>query len=186
MNRSKHSDQQSGFSILIILLIAGWALQYTLSLQGIHGSSEKKQEIFIGIEGVVKNPGIYGFTRKPCLREVINKAGGLQNTVSAGVYDSYPVLVQGTMVHVSTEDGRIEIATEPLPAAYRITLSIPIAINLASHDELVAIPQIGSVLARRIINHRSQYGPFTTIDEVTKVPGIGEVRLSSIRAFVTI
>jgi len=186
MKRPKHSDQHNGLSILILILIAGWAIHYTLSLQGIQGASEGKQEIFVGIEGPVKKPGVYGFTKNPCLREVINRAGGLQNTLCAVDYDSYPVLVQGTMVHLSTEGSRIEISTKPLPAAYRITLLIPIAINMASQHELVAIPQIGPVLAQRIINHRSRYGPFTTIDELTKVHGIGKVRLSRIRAFATI
>ncbi|MFW6147044.1 MAG: ComEA family DNA-binding protein [Thermodesulfobacteriota bacterium] len=186
MKRSRYSDQHNGLSLLILILITGWAIHYTLSLQGIQDASEEEPEIFVGIKGLVKNPGVYGFTGKPCLKEVINRAEGLQNKLSAVDYDSYPLLDHGEMVRVSAEYGRIEISTTRLPAFYRITLLIPISINTASQDELVAIPQIGPVLARRIINHRSRYGPFTAVDELTKVHGIGKVRLSRIRAFVTI
>jgi competence protein ComEA len=90
------------------------------------------------------------------------------------------------MVHISTENGRIEVSTEALPAAYRVTLLIPIVINEASQEELVAIPEIGPELAQRIIDHRSRYGPFTTIDALTDIPGIGKVRLLRIRPFVEI
>jgi competence protein ComEA len=186
MKRPKRSDQHTGLSVLILILIAGWALQYALSVQGIHDSSAGNHEICVGIEGPVQTSGVYCFPQKPRLRDLIRRAGGLPDSVGDLDYDPYPVCEQGTTVHVSTRQGRLEVSTERLPAAYRVTLLIPIAINLASQDELVAIPEIGPVLARRIIDYRSRYGPFTTVDELTKVPGIGKVRLSRIRAFVTI
>jgi competence protein ComEA len=186
MKRPKRSDQHIGLSVLILILMGGWALHYCLSLQGIHGSSAGKHEIFVGIEGPVKNSGVYCFHTNPCLRDLLGRAGGLQDRLSDSDYDSYPVFVQGTMVHVSTECGCLKVSTKRLPAAYRVTLLIPIALNLASKDELVAIPEIGPVLAQRIIDYRTRYGPFTTIDELTNVAGIGKGRLSMIRAFVAI
>jgi competence protein ComEA len=185
MKRPKRSDQHTGLSVLILLLIAGWAIQYLVSVQGTQGSAGKNNDIFVGVEGPVNKPGVYCFERKPSLRDLIRRAGGLQDG-SDDDYGSYPAFVQGTMVHISTEHGRVEVSTEALPAAYKITLLIPISMNEASQEELVAIPEIGPELAQRIIDHRSRYGPFTTIDELTTIPGIGKVRLSRIRPFVEI
>jgi competence protein ComEA len=186
MKRPKHSDQHTGLSVLILILLAGWATQYLTSLQGTRGPAVGKNDIFVGVEGPVNKPGVYCFEREPSLRDLIRRAGGLRDRLGDDDYASSPAFVQGTMVHISTERGRIEVSTDPLPAPYRVTLVIPIPINDASPEELDAIPEIGPALARRIIDHRSRYGPFTTVDELTNVPGIGKVRFSRIRPFVKI
>lgn len=186
MKRPKRSDQHTGLSVLILILFAGWAIHYLTSLQGTRGPTAGKNDVFVGIEGPVNKPGVYCFEREPSLRDLIQRAGGLRDRVGDDDYALSPAFAQGTMVHISTERGRIEFSTEPLPAPYRVTLVIPIPINEASPEELDAIPEIGPVLARRIIDHRSRYGPFTAVDELTNVPGIGKVRFSRIRPFVKI
>jgi competence ComEA-like helix-hairpin-helix protein len=52
-----------------------------------------------------------------------------------------------------------------------------IEINSASLEDLTFITGIGPSLAERIIEHR----PYCTLDELTKVPGIGEVTLTKIK-----
>lgn len=46
-------------------------------------------------------------------------------------------------------------------------------LNTATVEDLVALPRIGPVTARAIVDYRRQAGPFTTIDELQAVPGIG-------------
>jgi competence protein ComEA len=186
MKRSKRNDQYTGLAVLILLLLAGWTIQYLVSVQGSQGSAGKNNGIFVGVEGTVNKPGVYCFEREPSLMDLIQKAGGLQDGSDDIDYGSYPTFVQGTMVHISPKHSRVEVSTEALPATYKITLLIPISMNEASREELVAIPEIGPELAQRIIDHRSRYGPFNTVDELTAVPGIGKVRLSKIRPFVKI
>jgi len=186
MKRPKHSDQHTGLSVLILILLAGWAMQYVLSVQGIRGPAAGNRDIFVGVEGPVNKPGVYCFEKEPSLGDVVQRAGGLRDRLGHDGYASYPAFAQGTMVHISTKRGHIKVSTEPLPAAYRVTLLIPIAMNEASQEELVAIPGIGPALAGRIIDHRSRCGPFTTLDELTNITGIGKVRLSKIRPFVKI
>ena len=186
MKRPKRNDQHRGLSVLILILLGGWAIHYLLSLQGTRGPVKEKDDIFVGVEGLVNRSGVYCFEGKPSLTELIARAGGIKEILGCDAWDSYPSFSQGTMVHVSTERGHIEVSTQPLPAPYRVTLMIPIPLNEASPEELDAIPEIGPVLARRIIDHRSRYGPFTTVDELTNVPGLGEIRLSRIRPFVKI
>jgi competence protein ComEA len=186
MKRQKRNDQHTGLSVLILILLAGWAIHYLLCLQGTRGPAEGENDIFVGVEGPVNEPGVYCFERKPSLTELIGRAGGLREKLVDDHCASYPAFSQGTMVHISTERGRIEVSTEPLSAAYRVTLVIPIDLNEASQEELDAIPEIGPGLARRIIDHRSRHGPFTAVDELTDIPGIGKARLSRIRPFVKI
>lgn len=48
-----------------------------------------------------------------------------------------------------------------------------IDVNRASAAELTALPHIGPVLARNIIEYRQTYGTFKTVEELSKVKGLG-------------
>lgn len=56
-----------------------------------------------------------------------------------------------------------------------------ININTASKEELITLPGIGEILARRIIDYRNTYGPFKSIEEIMKVKGIGEGTFNKIK-----
>ena len=61
-----------------------------------------------------------------------------------------------------------------------------ININTATARELTSLPGIGEVLAQNIINYRQENGPFTSIDELLLVGGIGEARLTAITDYITV
>lgn len=54
-------------------------------------------------------------------------------------------------------------------------------INAASAESLSGLPGIGEVLAERIIAYREAHGPFTSVEELMRVEGIGEGKLDGIR-----
>ncbi len=49
----------------------------------------------------------------------------------------------------------------------------PIAVNEASARELQALPRVGPVLAARIVEWRQANGPFQSVQDLERVPGIG-------------
>lgn len=59
-------------------------------------------------------------------------------------------------------------------------------INTATVLELATLPTIGEVIAQRIVDYRTEHGPFQTIGQLTEVEGIGEKRLQSILDYITI
>ena len=65
-------------------------------------------------------------------------------------------------------------------------VTFPVNINTASKKELDALPGIGEVLAQRIIDYRSANGPFSTVDELTKVKGIGAKTLEKLKPYATV
>jgi len=49
----------------------------------------------------------------------------------------------------------------------------PVYVNQASEEELQALPGIGPVLAKKIVDYRDKNGYFRTVQDLVKVKGIG-------------
>ena len=59
-------------------------------------------------------------------------------------------------------------------------------INTASERELQTLPKIGPRTASLIIEHRTRNGPFTSLEELTAVRGIGSKTLDRLRPLITV
>lgn len=61
----------------------------------------------------------------------------------------------------------------------------PLNLNTAGAEELTALPGIGEELAARIVRYREENGPFGTVEDLTKVSGIGQGKLAALEGLVT-
>ncbi len=59
-------------------------------------------------------------------------------------------------------------------------------INTATWVEWAQLEGIGETLARRIVDDRNQHGPFSDIDDIQRVKGIGPKKLAAIRMWLTV
>jgi len=84
-----------------------------------------------------------------------------------------------TPIHIS----KVPEASSPIDATQA---GKKININTADIDELQKIPNIGAVLAQRIVDYRDANGPFETVSELTNVEGIGLSRLEQIIDYITV
>ena len=62
----------------------------------------------------------------------------------------------------------------------------PVNLNTADVEELDTLPGIGESLAGRIIAWREANGPFTSIEQIMEVSGIGEATFAELRDRVTV
>ena len=75
-----------------------------------------------------------------------------------------------------------ETGAAPASSDYEITF--PIDLNAADIRQLSALPGIGEGLARRILDYRDFYGPFSRPEELLNIDGIGQATLEAILDFV--
>lgn len=75
-------------------------------------------------------------------------------------------------------DMRPEAAVEPDPGL--------LDLNRATAEELDVLPGIGPAKARAMVEDRNRNGPFRSVDDLTRVKGIGPKLLDKLRKLVTV
>ena len=58
-------------------------------------------------------------------------------------------------------------------------------INTATKEELTSLAGLGDKRAQDIIDYRTKHGPFKTVDDLEKVPGIGPGFMKRLRTQIT-
>lgn len=123
-------------------------------------SQELEGEIYIG--GAVTNPGFYPLKTGDSIDALIQATGGISSGADLGRLKLYIP----------------DVEEEEQPQK--------IDINRAEAWLLEALPGIGKTLAQRIIDYRSQNGPFRNINELIKVEGIGATTYEQIKHLITV
>ena len=59
-------------------------------------------------------------------------------------------------------------------------------LNTATADQLDDLPGIGPALAQRVIDYRTEHGPFRAVDELARVNGISSAMVDEFRDLVTV
>ena len=76
------------------------------------------------------------------------------------------------------------LTTAPLPS--ETAPVFPININTATVEQLQLLPDIGPSRAEAIVRYRDEFGPFTCIEEIMEVKGIGDKIFAKIRDLICI
>ena len=79
----------------------------------------------------------------------------------------------GGLCHEPSPATRGEVAASAAPA--------PVNLNAANSEQLDTLPGIGPALAARIVAYRDEHGPFTEVEQLNNVKGIGARTLEKLR-----
>ena len=153
---------------------------------------EQQDELVVHVAGAVRTPGIVRLASPARVDDAITAAGGVSPEVDTLAYEQSLNLAEwlqdGDKIYIPRRG-------EEAPALGLVTVTSKdesgsglLDLNTATVTELVAaeLYRIGPALAQDIVSYRSANGPFTSVDDLLGVPGIGEGTLSQIRGQVTV
>lgn len=139
--------------------------------------------LLVDVAGWVRRPGVYEFGEGARVIDAIDAAGGARPGALLQSLNLAAPLVDGTQILVPKEG-----ATPPVEGSGAVPGSAGglVNVNTATPAELETLPGIGEVIAQAIVDHRSENGPFTSVEQLLDVSGIGDATLENIRELVTV
>jgi competence protein ComEA len=161
-------------ALLVVIIVVGGAV-FLYRQTSLPNSTEivispPSPEITVYVEGEVVNPGVYTLKDSDSIEDAIEAAGGFTPDADQSTLNLAASLRDGDQIHV-----------------YKVG-NVPQNVNLNTADAwlLEALPGIGEVLAQRIIDYRSENGPFQQIEDLTKVDGIGPATFEDLKDKITV
>ena len=147
--------------------------------------------LIVDVTGEVINPGVYELNANARVIDAVKAAGGAKKSADLSLINLARVVKDGEQIYIeakiSSQSARYRSSGNSSLASMRASIGNgTININRASAKELERLPGIGPVLASRIVQFRSANGSFLTIEDLGKVPGIGNSKLEKFRNLIRI
>lgn len=117
------------------------------------------------------------------VQDAIDQAGGFTDEANLDAVNVAALVRDGDQIHVPTmanTDTVTHLPSLPTPSGGDL-----VYINSATRDELVALPGVGVATAQLIIEYRTEVGPFTSLEDLDAVPGIGPRLLEDVAGLIS-
>lgn len=152
-------------------------------------------QVKVHVTGAVRTPGVYEVPSQSRIVDVLALAGGATSGADLERINLAQTVVDAEQIHIPRRTPaapRVTVAPRLRPRARPsstvTTTGSPstVNINTATPAQLESLTGVGPSLAKAIVTHRTQKGPFTKVDDLLNVPGIGPSKLAAMRNEVTV
>jgi competence protein ComEA len=120
-------------------------------------------QIVVDVGGRVRRPGLVTLAAGARVADALRAAGGALR----------PADVETVDLAARVTDGQLLLIGVPQPSAAGGGAAAPVSLSSATPEQLDALPGVGPVLARRIVDWREAHGGFTALSQLQQVPGVG-------------
>ncbi len=134
--------------------------------------------LVVDVAGAVRRPGLYRLPPGSRVADALSRAGGPTRRADTSLVNLAAPLADGIQVVVPR---RGEGAVSGPGAGGAAAVQGPVHLNSASATDLDALPGIGPVTAQKIVDYRTQHGPFSALEDLDAIPGIGPARIEQLR-----
>ncbi|MEU5207806.1 ComEA family DNA-binding protein [Streptomyces sp. NPDC020742] len=163
------------------------------------------RQVVVDVAGKVRRPGIHRMPPGSRVIDALRAAGGVLRGASTQGLNRARLLTDGEQIVVGSGAGGgtgngagVGVGSGGGTGAGSAVgggspggatgagggASGPVSLSTASEQQLDALPGVGPVLARHIVEFRTQHGGFTSVDQLRQVNGIGERRFADLRTLV--
>lgn len=184
------------FAVVIVTIVAGGALLLLTRPEPVQitinppvptptpAPTATNEPILVYVTGEVNEPeSTISLPYNSRVSDAIEAAGGVTDNANLELVNMAGILRDGDQVHVPA---RVDEAAAEEPAALPTSSGGDLVyVNSATSDELQTLPGIGETTAQRIIDYRTENGPFASLEDLDNVPGIGPSTLETIAPLVS-
>jgi competence protein ComEA len=150
---------------------------------------EASGTLFVHVAGAVRRPGLYELGPGERVADAVQAAGGARPRADLDALNLAEPLADGSQVYVARRGESTVPPGTSTPATSTSQgeiASAPVNVNTTDALGLEGIPGIGPVKAAAIVEYREANGPFSSIDELLEVSGIGPATLETMRPHVSL
>jgi competence protein ComEA len=164
----------------------------TTLADGVPLSDAPVERIVVYVSGAVIAPGVYELRLGARIDDGVRAAGGLREDAAGASVNLAALLEDGMQVHIPTIEelasGSVQAPASSFAngAADTNAQSGPVNINTADSATLESLPGIGPATAQRIIAYREANGPFSSIEGLKQVSGIGEKKYAALADLICV
>ncbi|MFD7518678.1 helix-hairpin-helix domain-containing protein [Streptomyces niveus] len=137
------------------------------------------KRVVVDVSGKVRSPGVRRLPAGSRVTDALRAAGGVEPGADLTGLNRARVLMDGEQVVVGGPQPPGQAAAAPGTGAAGPE-GAPVSLSTATVEQLDTLPGVGPVLARHIIDYRTQHGGFSSVGQLREVNGIGERRFADI------
>ncbi|MCF4121570.1 ComEA family DNA-binding protein [Antribacter sp. KLBMP9083] len=153
------------------------------------GETAPAGEVVVHVVGQVNRPGLVTLPEGARIADAVEAAGGPTATADLSGVNLAREVADGEQLRVPAA-GEVVAAPDSggsgAPAAGGAAGDGIVDLNTADAALLDTLPGVGPVIAERIVTWRDENGPFTSVDELGEVDGIGPALLDKVRDSVRV
>lgn len=162
---------------------------------------EEVSTILIHVTGCVTSPGLVTLEEGSRIADAIQKSGGATENADLSQVNLAYTLEDGQKIYIPSyedtkqkeqplevlsEDAGDNVIVEDMESTSSTSKTGKVNINTASQTELETIPGVGPSTALKIITYRKENGPFSSIEDIQNVKGIGEAKYAEMKDSICI
>ena len=156
----------------MVLVFGFYLISCNDSGEIIESNTNDSLYVSVTVLGEVKREGEFVVPSSWTLEDLLNYVG-VKNTADLNVFNLEEYVIDGMVYEV----GSVSINN--------INHKNKININTANKEELMTLKGIGETIASKIINYRNNT-PFTRVEDIKNVSGIGDAMYEKIKDFITV
>jgi competence protein ComEA len=148
-------------------------------------ASSPAAQLIVDVAGWVRRPGVYQFDPGARVVDAVERAGGAREGADLTLLNLAAPLVDGQQILVPKKGDAVAVGGTGTTVTGPGGLPV-VNINTADETTLETLNGVGPSLATAIIQYRTEHGPFTSVDQLDQVSGIGPATLEKLRPQVTV
>ena len=143
--------------------------------------------LVVHVAGAVRLPGLYRLAQGSRVADAIDSAGGVTGEIDIDRVNLAAPVSDGARIYIARLGvPSPEVEAPPGDATSQGEAAGPIDLNLASQQQLEALPGVGPSTASAILERRGQIGRFMRVEDLLEVRGIGDSKLAQLRSHVIV